>query len=243
MACVLSCIWLFATLRTLAHQAPLSMEFSRQEYWSRLPCTPPGYLPNPGIEPMSLLSPALAGRFFTKQNNHLYIKWNALIPRLEFMVGRNAFNEDFFHSKNVDTLSARHFVKHRKMNKMWLLLLRPWSYAGKKQTCRWEVSTRKGKNSRLCYWERDCGTGVSATLYWLKSSYNKTGGFPGSSVVKNPPANAGDMGSVPGLGRSPGGWHGNPLQYSCLDNPKDRGAWWITVHGVRVAKSRTRLSN
>ena len=64
-------------------------------------------------------------------------------------------------------------------------------------------------------------------------------------VVKNPPANAGDirdMGSVPGSevsGRSPGGGHGNPLQYSCLENPMDRGAWWVTVH--RVAKSRTRL--
>ena len=57
-------------------------------------------------------------------------------------------------------------------------------------------------------------------------------GFPGGSVVKNPPANAGDVGSVPGLGRSPGGGNGNPLQYSCLGNPLDRGAWWATVHGV-----------
>ena len=44
-------------------------------------------------------------------------------------------------------------------------------------------------------------------------------------MVKNLPAEAGDMGSIPGLGRSPGGGHGNPLQYSCLENPKDRGAW------------------
>ena len=50
---------------TIAHQAPLSMGFSRQEYWSGLPCPPPGDLPNPGIEPASLLSPALAGGFFT----------------------------------------------------------------------------------------------------------------------------------------------------------------------------------
>ena len=56
---------LFATLWTVAHQAPLSMGFSRQEYWSGLPCPPPGDLPNPGIEPSSLMSPALAGRFFT----------------------------------------------------------------------------------------------------------------------------------------------------------------------------------
>ena len=50
--------------------------------------------------------------------------------------------------------------------------------------------------------------------------------FPGGSEVKNLPANAGDPGSVPGLGRSPGEGNGNPLQYSCLENPMDRGAWW-----------------
>ena len=54
-------------------------------------------------------------------------------------------------------------------------------------------------------------------------------------VVKNLPASAGgvrDGGSIPGLGRSPGGGHGNPLQYSCLEDPMDRGAWWSTVHWV-----------
>ena len=59
-------------------------------------------------------------------------------------------------------------------------------------------------------------------------------------VVKNPPANAGDIrdvGSIPGSGRSPGGEHGNPLQYSCLENPMDSGAWRDIVHGV--AQSRT----
>ena len=58
---------------------------------------------------------------------------------------------------------------------------------------------------------------------------------------KNLPANAGDLGSIPGLGRSPGGGHGKPLQYSCLENPKDRETWQATVH--RVSKSQTRLSN
>ena len=57
-------------------------------------------------------------------------------------------------------------------------------------------------------------------------------GFPGGSVVKNLPANSGDVGSVPGLERSPGEGNGNMLQYSCLGNPKDRGAWWATVFGV-----------
>ena len=65
-------------------------------------------------------------------------------------------------------------------------------------------------------------------------------GFPGGSVVKNPPPSAGDVGSILGLGRSPGEGNGNPFQYSCLGNPKDRGAWQATVQGV--TKSQTRLS-
>ena len=63
-------------------------------------------------------------------------------------------------------------------------------------------------------------------------------------VVKNPPANAGDVkaaGSIPGLGRSPGGGHGNPPQYSCLENSKDKGDWQATVHGA--AKGETQLSD
>ena len=56
--------------------------------------------------------------------------------------------------------------------------------------------------------------------------------FPGGTVVKNLPANAKDTGSISGLRRSPGEGNGNPLQYSCLRNPMDRGAWWDTVHGV-----------
>ena len=51
-------------------------------------------------------------------------------------------------------------------------------------------------------------------------------------MVKDPPANAGDTGSIPGSGRSPGEGNGNPLQYSCLGNPMDRSTWWVTVHGV-----------
>ena len=57
-------------------------------------------------------------------------------------------------------------------------------------------------------------------------------GFPGGSVVKNPPANTGDMGSVSGLGGLPGEINGNPFQYSHMGNPMDRGAWQATVHGV-----------
>ena len=69
-------------------------------------------------------------------------------------------------------------------------------------------------------------------------------GFPSGAVVKNPPANAGDtgdVGSIPGSGRSPGGGNGNPLRYSCLENSMDRGAWRATVHGV--PKSETQWSD
>ena len=64
---------------------------------------------------------------------------------------------------------------------------------------------------------------------------------PGGSEVKASACNAGDLGSIPGLGRSPGEGNGNPLQYSCLENPMDREVRWATVYGV--AKSRTQLSD
>ena len=66
-------------------------------------------------------------------------------------------------------------------------------------------------------------------------------GFQSGSVLKNPPANAGDAGLIPGSGRSSGEGNGNPLQYSCLQNPMDGGAWQATVHGV--IKSQTWLSD
>ena len=71
-------------------------------------------------------------------------------------------------------------------------------------------------------------------------------GFPGGSVVKNPPTNAGDardLGLLPGLGRSPGKGNGNSLQHSYLRNPMDRGAWWTTVHGVAKESDMTEPLN
>ena len=76
------------------------------------------------------------------------------------------------------------------------------------------------------------------SFLWLS---NMNEGFPGGSEVKVSACNAGDLGSIPGSGRSPGEGNGNPLQYSCLEDPMERGAWWATVHGV--TKSRTRLSD
>ena len=73
----------------------------------------------------------------------------------------------------------------------------------------------------------------------MYSTHNQ--GFPGGSEVKASAHNAGDLGSIPGLGISPGEGNGNPLQYSCLENPMDARAWWTTVH--RVTKSQTQLSD
>ena len=64
-------------------------------------------------------------------------------------------------------------------------------------------------------------------------------GSPDDSVEKNLPANAGDMGSIPGLGKSSGEGNGSPLQYSCLRNPMDKGDWWVTVHGVTKESDMT----
>ena len=74
--------------------------------------------------------------------------------------------------------------------------------------------------------------------FWTSPAFKL--GFPGGSDGKESTCNAGDLGLIPGLWRCPGRWHGNPRQYSCLGNPKDRGPWQATVHGV--TKSQTRLS-
>ena len=68
-----------------------------------------------------------------------------------------------------------------------------------------------------------------------------TSGFPVSSEVKASACSTGDLGSIPGSGRSPGEGNGNPLQYSCLENPMDRGALWATVHGVTKSDTTERL--
>jgi len=71
---------------------------------------------------------------------------------------------------------------------------------------------------------------VKVQLYLRKLRYIQ--GFPGGSEVKPSARNAGDLGSIPGSGRSPGEGNGNPLQYSCLENLMDGGGWWATVHGI-----------
>ena len=93
----------------------------------------------------------------------------------------------------------------------------------------------------------DPNTGVSASASALPMNIQdwfplrKCSLFQMAQMVKKSARNAGDLGSIPVLRRSPGGGHGNPLQYSCLENPMDRGAWRATVHGV--TKTRTQLSD
>ena len=82
------------------------------------------------------------------------------------------------------------------------------------------------------FWEKHAG-GVSDLLWHL------TKGFPGGSDGKESACNVGDLGSIPGLGRSPSEGNGYPRQYSCLENPIDRGVWWATVHGVTEESEAT----
>ena len=117
-----------------------------------------------------------------------------------------------------------------------------------------------GLNISLNSWSWHCRPVVSSCISWSQRTFSKwarSGRKDSQQSIefftllqskqfgscKNPPANAGDIRDVawiPGSGRSPGGGHGNPLQYSCLGNPMDRGALWTTVHGV--AKSHTWLN-
>ena len=147
---------------TVAHQAPLSLGFSRQEYWSGLPFPSPGDLPDPGIE---LRSPTLQADALTSAPPR------ALIP----------------------------FVRFRPQ-----------------------------------------GTITSQRLRFLLPSH---WGFGDGSAVKNSPANAGDAGSIPELGRSPGEGNGSPLQYSCLENPMDRGASLQSMESQKTQLIKSQLND
>ena len=143
-------------LLTVAHQAPLFMGFSRQEYWSGLPFLPPGDLSDPGIEsrPPALQANSLPAESAGKPMSGVR---RGELPQT-----------------------------------LWCTFL---------QVC------------------RECETLYQCHFSGLYLC------FPGGSEVKATSRNVGDPGSIPGLGRSPGEGNGNPLQYSCLENPMDGGAW------------------
>ena len=115
--CVLSHfthVQLFATPWTTACQAPLSMGFSRQEYWSGLPCSPPGDLPNPGINPASLLSPALAGRFLPEKplSTHIHIisphfLHMTILPGNQNRCYSTSFREETLRQDDIDLKAAQ----------------------------------------------------------------------------------------------------------------------------------------
>ena len=86
--------------------------------------------------------------------------------------------------------------------------------------------------------------GPTTEMHTIGGTSKALWGSPGGTVVKNPPsdvADAGDLDSIPGSGKYPGGGDGHPLQYSCLESPMGRGTWWATVHGA--TKSWTKLGN
>ena len=98
---------------------------------------------------------------------------------------------------------------------------------------------KKRENSVNIYCECICTEYRKYVISFIQCIASK--GFPSGSDCKASVCNAGDPGLIPGLGRSPGEGNGSPLQYSCLENAMDRGAWQVTIHGV--AKSQTRLSD
>ena len=205
----LSSVWLSVTPWTVALQASLSMGFSRQEYWSGLPFPSPGDLSNPGVETESL---ALAGRFFMAElpgKPHTWLYWS-----LKFL---------------------KHHGRISGTPGVWTTMI--MSSTSNSITWRSDVIVLI---AILSLREESAFQSVFQGFNWIWAAL-----LPASQValvVKNLTANAGDVrdaDSIPESGRSPGRGHGNPLQYSCLETPMDRGAWRTTVYGV--TKSQTRL--
>ena len=153
------------------------MRFSRQEYWSGLPCPPPGDLPNPGIKPTSLTSPALAGGFFTTAAAAKSLQ--SCLTLCDPIDG------------SPPGSSVHGIFQERVLE--------------------WGAIAFSIFNAPIC--------GRAQLL----NGYIINMGFPGDSEGKESFCNAGDLGLIPGSGRSPG--NSNPVQYSCLENPMDRGAW------------------
>ena len=198
------------------------MWFSRKESWSGLTYPPPGYLPNSGIEPGSLISPALAAAA-----KSLQLCLTLCSPPGSTVPG-------ILQARTLEWVSLsfsnawKWKVKVKSLIHVRLLAI-PWTAA-------YQVPPSMGF-SRQQYWSR-----VPLPSPLLRVMEDKCMlGFHGCSDGKESACNAGDSGSISGSGRSLGEGNGNPLQYSCLENSMDRGAWQAPVHGI--TKSRTRLSD
>ena len=198
------------------------MGFPRQEYWNGLPFPSPGDLSNPGIEPRSptLEADALTSEPPWKPNSAstrslLFLSF--IVP----ILGQNIslISPIFLKRSLVFLLLSSNFICC--LLKVAFLCLHAVLW---KSALSWIFLP------------------LSPLLFTsLLSLAICKAAFPGGSEVKASACNVGDLGSIPGSGRPPREGNGSPLQYSCLGNPMDRGAWQATVHGV--AKSRTRLSN
>ena len=101
------------------------------------------------------------------------------------------------------------------------------------------IHSRYQKQGTAPFVERTKWDDGNNSLYSFQRLIIPYSGLSGGSVIKNPSASAGVVSWIPGSGRSLGEGNGNPLQYTCLGNPMDRGAWWVTVHGVTKESDRT----
>ena len=222
-------VWRFATPWTVGLQTPLSMGISKQDDWSGLPCPPPGDLPNPGIELKSLSSPALSAGFFTIEPfGKPSVKMTIAKVKIlcHWAISENLQLEDFFFF--LDNWSWIDFLITHNTVPLW----------AQKQVHNDLPTIHKLQAVTPRQYFRDEETWLTRWNCQLMVELRR-GGFPSSSDGKASACNAGDLGSIPGSGRSPGEGNGDPLQYSCLENPMDRGALWAAGHGV--AKSQTRL--
>ena len=134
----------------------------------------------------------------------------------------NFQGQNFLDSKSVHTLlftQSKSFIEH--------LLCALFRFC----KCKGEINRHWSVFIELTFWWGTWKPGFFQTVPYVLNA-GVLCNLPGGSAAKNSPANAGDMGSISGLGRSPREGNVNPLQYSCLGNLVDRGAWWATVHGV-----------
>ena len=227
-ACVLSHfshVWLFATLWTIACQTPLSMGFSRKEYYSEFPCPPPGDLPNPGIEPVSAVSPALqAALFFFLPLHHRgrpsllrlgykktitsilgALSWVACLMGSQLLYHKSTLWIDpcgegsVLTNHHINVLGRRSRRWTFKWNhSIWWLIVISWEILCQKHPDKPRFLTHISCEIITVYCFKFVSFGV---IYYAAID---TWGFLGGSDGEESACNAEDVGSIPGLGRSPG---------------------------------------